>query len=121
MREQLFIHDIQVNFKTIHYPDDILTPFSMAETVGLAASIVGLIGLAGKLTEGCIYLRSFFEGVKNAPEDVQLIYNELEILLGASKAIETRLEAGVLDGMLQEAEFRPALEQCVRTVETLGK
>jgi len=91
----------------------------MAEAIGLAASIAGLAALAGKLTQGCIYLKGVFEDIKNAPKDVQLLITELNILLGVSKSIEARLEAGVLGRVFEEADFRPALEQCVSTVESL--
>jgi len=92
----------------------------MAEAVALAASIAGLTALAGKLTQGCLYLKSVFEDIKNVPKNVQLLVTELDILLRISKSIEARLEAGVLGRVFEEADFRPALEQCVKTVESLG-
>jgi len=75
--------------------------------------------LARGLTQGCIYLYGLFENIKDLPEDVKLLIAEVEILLNVSKSIEAQLKAAVLGGVSPEADFRPALEQCVHTITSL--
>lgn len=43
----------------------------MAEAVGLAASIAGLIGLAGQVLQGGLFIQQFFEDVRDAPAGVR--------------------------------------------------
>jgi hypothetical protein len=50
----------------------------MAEAVGLAASIAGLIGLAGQVLQGGLFIQQFFEDVRGAPAEVLDLRDELE-------------------------------------------
>lgn len=52
----------------------------MAEAVGLAASIAGLVSLAGQVFSGCVTLKALFDDTRNALEDIRRLHAELGIL-----------------------------------------
>jgi len=39
----------------------------MAEAMGIAASVVGIVGFAGQVLQGCQIVRTFLDDFKDAP------------------------------------------------------
>lgn len=93
----------------------------MAEAVGLAASIAGLIGITGQLAKGVLFLKGFVEDTKNAPEDIRSLAAELE-LLGSAATKTDKLLVKCKDGGLDfdlEVE-RKGLKRYADMIENLG-
>jgi hypothetical protein len=44
----------------------------MAEAVGLAASIAGLIGLTGRIIQSTLFIQKFFKDIRDAPEEARI-------------------------------------------------
>lgn len=63
----------------------------MAEAFGVAGSAVGIISLALQLGEGISKLRDFWKAVKDAPEEILDILDELESTHEVLKEIEHNL------------------------------
>jgi hypothetical protein len=94
----------------------------MAEAVGLAASVGGLVGLMGQLLEGCIFIKDSVRDAKNAPQEIKLLSEEVDILSSAARNTKRLMEQMKVSGLaIDEAEYEPALRQCIRAVEVLGK
>ncbi|KAF7902624.1 hypothetical protein EAF00_002527 [Botryotinia globosa] len=49
----------------------------MAEAIGLGASVIAFIGLAGQLVQGCEYVRRTIDAIKEADGDVRELRSEL--------------------------------------------
>ena len=110
----------------------------MAEALGLAASVAGLVGLAGQLFNGCMFVKGFLDDAKNAPEDIRAIHKEIEILAAAAQDAsrifkEVEISGGCIDNRVNDdgvenaptnfsnSQYQQALEQCIDAVTTLGK
>ena len=52
----------------------------MAEIFGTVTGAIGVLGVAAQCADGIRKLRAFCDDVKNAPEELAYIANELEIL-----------------------------------------
>ncbi|EDP47100.1 hypothetical protein AFUB_100950 [Aspergillus fumigatus A1163] len=52
----------------------------MAESLGAAASIVGIVSLAGQICSGVQQLYAFVDSVKQAPSDFQNIKNDMLLI-----------------------------------------
>lgn len=50
----------------------------MAEALGAAGSIAGLVGLAGQIAQGVLFLHGFFSDIKDAPEEIRDLRAELD-------------------------------------------
>ena len=77
----------------------------MAEAVGLAASIVGLVSLAGRVSRLCY---SYCGEAKNAPEDIKILATEISSL---AELLEQHLTtAEVCDApQTSSSDWRPQL------------
>ena len=110
----------------------------MAEALGFAASAAGLVGLAGQLFNGCMFVKGFLDDAENAPEDIRALHKEIEILAAAAQDAsrifkEVGRSGGGIDNSVDEdgvenapttfssSQYQQALEQCIDTVTTLGK
>jgi outer membrane PBP1 activator LpoA protein len=94
----------------------------MAEAVGLVASTAGLLSLAGQLLQRCLYLKDIFDNAKDAPANIWALSTKVEILFLATRHIAKIIRQTVQSGVtIVEAEYEPALRQCVRIVESLRK
>ncbi len=51
----------------------------MAEAIGLGASVVAFIGLAGQIAQGCQFARTVLDDVKDAPEDLRCLRTEIRL------------------------------------------
>ncbi|KAI9872619.1 MAG: hypothetical protein M1830_001403, partial [Pleopsidium flavum] len=50
----------------------------MAEALGAAGSIAGLIGLAGQIAQGVLFLHGFFNDIRDAPDEIRDLRVELD-------------------------------------------
>jgi hypothetical protein len=50
----------------------------MAEALGAAGSIAGLVGLAGQIAQGVLFLHGFFSDIRDAPEEIRDLRAELD-------------------------------------------
>jgi hypothetical protein len=97
-------------------------PLAMAEAIGLAANLAGLIGLAGQLLEGCLFVKDFLEDIKSAPQEIKTLSEEIGILSSAARSTTRLIERLKEPGLtIDQAEYEPALRQCIRTVQILGQ
>ncbi|CZR56349.1 uncharacterized protein PAC_06237 [Phialocephala subalpina] len=83
----------------------------MAEALGVGASVVAFIGLAGQVAQGAAYLYNFFGAIQDAPADVRSLAEELKVL---SPILDDVRRHG-----LETASMRAAVEQCNASVEEL--
>ncbi|PTB71314.1 WD40 repeat-like protein [Trichoderma longibrachiatum ATCC 18648] len=72
----------------------------MAEAIGLAASIIGVVELFAKVAKQC---SEYYSGVKNAPQDIQRIRNEAEQTRATFEDLK-RLLAGPNGGRLSSSQ-----------------
>jgi len=88
----------------------------MVEALGVAASVIAVVGLAGQVVQGCQTLRTLLGDFKNAPADIQHLMRELDAIHESAKVAE-QLEKKL------EPNFRgkldPALRLCFDTVEEI--
>jgi hypothetical protein len=63
----------------------------MAEAIGLAGSVAGLVGLAGQLLNGCRLVKGFLDDAKQAPDDIRDLHMEMGILAAEADKISTLL------------------------------
>jgi len=94
----------------------------MAELIGVVSGVGSLVGLAGQLFNGCLFVKSFLDDTKNAPDDIRALHTEFEIL--TSSAEETNKLVAACLGMGPDFDVRNyqrALQQYVSAVEKLGE
>jgi hypothetical protein len=49
----------------------------MAEAIGIAASVIGIVGFAGQVSQGCQIISTFLDDFKDAPayiDDLKAIF-----------------------------------------------
>ncbi|KAF7938748.1 uncharacterized protein EAE98_001086 [Botrytis deweyae] len=67
----------------------------MAEAIGLSASVIAFLGLAGQLVQGCEYVRRIIDGIKEADDDVRELRSEvssLELIIDSFRNVLQDLE-----------------------------
>jgi flagellar biosynthesis chaperone FliJ len=64
----------------------------MAEIFGAVASGIGIAGVAAQAIDGIRKLQTFCNDVRDAPEEITYMTNELEILLGTIAGIEAQIQ-----------------------------
>ena len=93
----------------------------MAEAVGLAASVAGLVGLAGQVLQGGLFIQKFFDDVRNAPAEVQDLKDELDLFTFIAKDTKKLFETARDDGVpVSSAAFERTLERCGAIVHDIG-
>lgn len=90
----------------------------MAEALGLAASVIAVVGLAGQVLQGCQNIKSWVGDFNSAPKDIQLLMRELDSILESAKIAERLGKDG--DANLQ-AHLEPALRLCLDAVDEIRK
>jgi membrane-associated HD superfamily phosphohydrolase len=90
----------------------------MAEGLGLAASVIAVIGLAGQVVQGCQYIKGWVGDFRSAPKDVQDLMRELDTIQQSARILE-QLEKK-FDANIQ-AQLDPALQLCFDAVEEIRK
>lgn len=82
----------------------------MAEAIGLGASVVAFIGLAGHVAQGCQVARSLLDDIKAASDDVRGIRTEIQLFELTVDHLKATL-AGVQDaGIPFPASSQAAVE-----------
>jgi hypothetical protein len=103
------------------------------EAVGAAGSVVGIVGVAGQILQGLIFLHGFFREFRDIPEDVQSLVQELNCLEALFRRIAilaaqasspiasatTTTVPGAAPAHSYLEELMPALEFCDRWVKIL--
>lgn len=89
----------------------------MAE-IGLVASAVGVVGFAGQITTGCLYLKTLLGQVKDGPAELGALWRELEIVNASTEDLAS------LWNRLKESgnvtiDPSAALQNCNQAVSTL--
>ena len=90
----------------------------MAEGIGIAASVIGIVGFAGQVLQGCQCVRSFLDDLKEAPayiEDLRTILQAFQVSLGT-------LISKLRDEETGGEDLRLALEystKCIRNLQTI--
>src|ERR1700733_13586139 len=92
----------------------------MAEAVGLAASVIGIMGLAGKIAQGCQVAAQFWVDFRDSPKSVRRLQEELELLR------QVAIDLNVLGGDIQQSFVESttlacALKQCFEAMEPISK
>jgi hypothetical protein len=83
------------NFTLLHsnYTQEFGTTWSrMAALFGAVASGIGIAGVAAQAIDGIRKLQNFCNDVRDAPEEITYMTNELEILLGTIAGIEVQIQ-----------------------------
>lgn len=65
----------------------------MAEIAAIS-SVVGIIGLAGQITQGCYYLKNLIGDIRDAPKELTNLRDELDIIEGVVNSSAAALGAG---------------------------
>jgi 3-polyprenyl-4-hydroxybenzoate decarboxylase len=92
----------------------------MAELLATAGSVVGFIGLAGQVAQGCTFIWNFVEDVKDAPEDLRRLKEELKLTKDVSSALGILLENSPPDSFTNTKEAAAgALASCAGTIKEL--
>lgn len=84
----------------------------MAETLGVVGSIVGVAGFAGQLVKSSKFLYDFFKGIRDAPDDVRKLLEELEILGSIFGNIQNSFTG-------HDLELEMALKYCEQRINEL--
>jgi hypothetical protein len=95
----------------------------MAEAIGLGASVVAFIGLAGQVIQGCQYTHTILDDVKNAPDDIRSLHTEINLLdrtLETFKNLLTQL-SNTGNHEVIGAETKLALDYCEEAMAGLLK
>ncbi|TGO30219.1 hypothetical protein BPAE_0007g01000 [Botrytis paeoniae] len=87
----------------------------MAETLGIAGSAVGIMSLAVQLGDGILKLKSFWTAVKDAPEEILYILDELDI----THVLLTEIEDSLGSQTISPAAAR-SLRLCQKGVDILN-
>ncbi|KAF7890527.1 hypothetical protein EAF00_008842 [Botryotinia globosa] len=88
----------------------------MAEALGIAGSAVGIISLAVQVGDGILKLKSFWNAVKDAPEEILYILDELDI----THVLLTEIEDSLGSQTISPAAAR-SLRLCQKGVDILNK
>lgn len=92
----------------------------MTDPLSLTASVTALIGLAGSIIEGCLYITNFAKDVKNAPREMLGLAGELATLETAVRTFENLvMDSWRNDYITSIEDYVPALEQCLEIVVSL--
>jgi hypothetical protein len=93
----------------------------MAEAIGLGASIAGLVGLAGQIVQGGLFIRKFFEDIRDAPAVVLDLTDELDLFTFVARDTEELFQQASLAGIsFQDATITRTLERCFHIVSDIG-
>ncbi|KAE9369879.1 hypothetical protein N431DRAFT_511773 [Stipitochalara longipes BDJ] len=90
----------------------------MAEAIGIAASVIGIVGFAGQLLQGCQIVRSFLDDMKEAPAYVE----DLRTILRAFQASLAAVVSKFNDEDTGGEDLRLALEysgKCIRSLKVI--
>ncbi|KAG9669586.1 hypothetical protein KCU99_g6798, partial [Aureobasidium melanogenum] len=89
----------------------------MPDVFGVAASGIGIAGVAAQAIDGIRKLQAFCNDIRDAPEEVKYLTTELEILLGTIASIETQIQRNPT--MCGNMDPTPALRFVDQSVRSL--
>jgi hypothetical protein len=93
----------------------------MAEAVALAASIAGLVGLAGQVLQGSLFIQEFFEDMCDAPAEVLDLRDELELFTFVASDTNKLLQTASQTYLsIDTSNFTRTLERCDSLVKEIG-
>jgi hypothetical protein len=90
-----------------------------AEAIGLGASVVGFVGLAGQILQGCLFVQNFLDALEDAPADIEVLRSELIIFQTSLDTFQSTLNA-VGDDAIGE-DVRLALDYSNKIINELRK
>jgi hypothetical protein len=94
----------------------------MAELVGLIASGVSLGALAGQIASSLVKLKSYLDQVRDAPEDIHILLDEIEDLHFLLSDIEDDQSRNSHSAMLLDnSSVSRCLDHCRRGAERLRR
>ena len=96
------------------------TPHTMAEAIGLAASVAGLVELAGQLGSGCMKVKGFLDDTKDAPADIRDLHTAMGILAKEAERVSTLFTKSNQPPVVKD-EYETALKQCDDAVTALSQ
>ncbi len=91
----------------------------MAEAIGVAASIIAVVGLAGQVIQGCQNIKAWVGNYNSAPKDVQDLIQELNSIEESRKV--TDMIRATIDRQEIDIQLAPALQQCLDVVRVLRR
>lgn len=90
----------------------------MAEILGLASSIITIVGVAGKLGTSTVRLKRLWDEVQDVPESIRRCIDHLELLAPAIEEMDNEFEQ--TRHMVQnDSAAKRSLEYSRKAVETL--
>jgi hypothetical protein len=92
----------------------------MAEIIGTAASIASFIGLAGQVVIGATNLYKFFTDIRDGPEDIQDLTNEIKVVESISQNIFL-LSREVKTFTEEQSIIMPMLLEAKKRIDRLSK
>ena len=90
-----------------------------AEAIAFGASVVGFIGLAGQILQGCLFVQDFLEALEDAPADIEALQSELLIFQTSLDKFQSTLN--VVDDDAVGEDVRLALEYSNKAISDLRK
>jgi hypothetical protein len=90
-----------------------------AEAIAFGASVVGFIGLAGQILQGCLFVQDFLEALEDAPLDIEALQSELVIFQTSIDKFQATLN--VVDDDAIGEDVRLALEYSNKAINDLRK
>jgi hypothetical protein len=76
----------------------------MAEAIGLGGSVVAFIGLAGQVAQGCQYIGTLLDDIKDASEDLRSLRTEVKIFQLTLEIFRNTLQELADSGVAVEAD-----------------
>jgi hypothetical protein len=90
-----------------------------AEAIAFGASVVGFIGLAGQILQGCLFVQDFLEALEDAPADIEALQSEVLIFQTSLDKFQSTLN--VVDDDAIGEDVRLALEYSKKAINDLRK
>jgi hypothetical protein len=90
----------------------------MAEVFGAVASGIGIAGVAAQAIDGIRKLQTFSNDMRDAPEEIKYLTNELEILLSTISGIEAQIQRNT--SICRDLNPTPALRFVEESVSSLN-
>ncbi|KAG0650784.1 hypothetical protein D0Z07_2212 [Hyphodiscus hymeniophilus] len=96
----------------------------MAEAIGLGASVIAFVGIAGQAVQGCQYIRDVLNDIQDAPDDLRSLCSEIKLfelnLQGLQHVLQHFADSGVpIEAGGHGLATRLALEYSKETVAKL--
>lgn len=84
----------------------------MADALGVASGVISMVGFVGQLAQGSAFLHGFFKDLRDAPQAIGRISEELLILTALLKEVQSAYASEAPDMALE-------LKFCAKTIHEL--